>query len=98
VLTVSHDSFIVFTSNVFAILGLRSLYFVIAAMMNRFDHLKYALAFILAFVGIKMVLHRVWHLPIEASLGVIVGAVLVGICTSLWATRRSPNSGSNEST
>lgn len=91
VLTVSHDSFIVFTSNVFAILGLRSLYFVIAAMMNRFDHLKYALAFILVFVGVKMVLHRVWHLPIQASLGVIVGAVLVGICTSMWTSRADRN-------
>ena len=91
VLTVSHDSFIVFTSNVFAILGLRSLYFVIAAMMNRFDHLKYALAFILVFVGLKMALHRVWHLSIEISLGVIVGAVLLGICTSMWATRADRN-------
>ena len=87
VLTVSHDSFIVFTSNVFAILGLRSLYFVIAAMMNRFAHLKYALAFILVFVGIKMALHELWVVPITASLGVIVGAVLVGVCSSMWATR-----------
>jgi tellurite resistance protein TerC len=87
VLTVSHDSFIVFTSNVFAILGLRSLYFVIAAMMNRFAHLKYALAFILVFVGLKMALHQVWHIPILASLGVILGAVLVGIVTSMAATR-----------
>jgi tellurite resistance protein TerC len=91
VLTVSHDSFIVFTSNVFAILGLRSLYFVIAAMMNRFDHLKYALAFILVFVGVKMALHSVWHLAIETSLAVIVAAVVVGICSSMWATRADRN-------
>jgi len=90
VLTVSADSFIVFTSNVFAILGLRSLYFVIAAMMNRFAHLKYALSFILVFVGIKMALHQVFHIPILASLGVILGAVLVGVFSSMWATRGEP--------
>jgi tellurite resistance protein TerC len=87
VLTVSTDSFIVFTSNVFAILGLRSLYFVIAAMMDRFQHLKYALSFILIFVGLKMMLHTVLHVPILASLGVILGAVIVGVMTSMRATR-----------
>jgi tellurite resistance protein TerC len=89
VLTVSHDAFIVFTSNVFAILGLRSLYFVIAAMMNRFEHLKYALSFILVFVGLKMVLHQVFHIPILASLGVILGAVVIGVATSMFTTRNS---------
>ncbi|HEY6877090.1 MAG TPA: TerC/Alx family metal homeostasis membrane protein [Polyangiales bacterium] len=89
VLTVSNDAFVVFTSNVFAILGLRSLYFVIAAMMNRFEHLKYALAFILVFVGLKMVLHSVFQVPILASLGVILGAVVVGVATSMFATRNS---------
>ncbi|HEX5656351.1 MAG TPA: TerC/Alx family metal homeostasis membrane protein [Polyangiales bacterium] len=89
VLTVSNDAFIVFTSNVFAILGLRSLYFVIAAMMNRFEHLKYALSFILVFVGLKMVLHQVFHIPIWASLGVIFGAVVVGVATSMFTTRNS---------
>lgn len=87
VLTVSTDSFIVFTSNVFAILGLRSLYFVIASMMNRFAHLKYALAFILVFVGLKMALHAVLHIPIIVSLGIILGAVVVGVITSMRATR-----------
>ena len=87
VLTVSHDSFVVFTSNVFAILGLRSLYFVIAAMMDRFEHLKYALAFILVFVGLKMVLQDVMHVPILASLGIILGAIVIGVVTSLRATR-----------
>jgi tellurite resistance protein TerC len=87
VLTVSTDSFVVFTSNVFAILGLRSLYFVIAAMMDRFQHLKYALAFILAFVGAKMVLQDVLHVPILISLGVILGSIIIGVVTSLRATR-----------
>jgi tellurite resistance protein TerC len=87
VLTVSSDSFIVFTSNVFAILGLRSLYFVIAAMMDRFDHLKYALALILIFVGLKMVLNKWIHVPIGNSLAIIAGSVAGGVLTSLWATR-----------
>ncbi|MET0344169.1 MAG: tellurium resistance protein TerC, partial [Polyangiales bacterium] len=96
VLTVSADSFIVFTSNVFAILGLRSLYFVIASMMDRFGHLKYALAFILVFVGLKMVLHQVLHIPISLSLGVILGAVLVGIFTSMRASRAAELSAGGE--
>jgi tellurite resistance protein TerC len=57
--------------------------------MNRFEHLKYALAFILVFVGMKMVLHQVWHIPIWLSLGVILGAVLVGVGTSMFVTRNS---------
>jgi tellurite resistance protein TerC len=77
----------VFTSNVFAILGLRSLYFVIAGMMDRFGHLKYALAAILIFVGAKMGLHEVMHIPIWVSLSFIVSAVLVGVATSMYASR-----------
>ncbi len=87
VLTVSTDPFIVFTSNVFAILGLRSLFFVIADMMDRFKHLKYSLAVILVFVGAKMMLHEVLHLPIAASLAVILGAVVLGVASSMRATR-----------
>jgi tellurite resistance protein TerC len=87
VLTVSTDSFIVFTSNVFAILGLRSLYFVIADMMDRFALLKYALAFILCFVGAKMLLHGLVSISIGVSLGVITAAILAGIFASMRATR-----------
>jgi tellurite resistance protein TerC len=87
VLTVSTDSFIVFTSNVFAILGLRSLYFVIREMMDRFAHLKYALSVILVFVGLKMILHAWVHVPIVVSLLIIVGSVGGGIVSSLRATR-----------
>lgn len=83
VLTVTTDPFIVFTSNIFAILGLRSLYFVIADMMDRFAHLKYALAFILVFVGVKMTVHDFFHIPIAVSLGAIVLAVVVGVITSM---------------
>jgi tellurite resistance protein TerC len=87
VLTVTTDPFIVFTSNVFAILGLRSLYCVIASMMDRFGHLKYALAAILTFVGAKMVLHKVIHIPIGISLGVIIISVLAGVFSSMWSSR-----------
>jgi tellurite resistance protein TerC len=87
VLTVSTDSFIVFTSNVFAIMGLRSLYFVIRDMMDRFDHLKYALAVILIFVGGKMIAHDYVHIPIGISLAIIMGSVLLGVITSLVASR-----------
>jgi tellurite resistance protein TerC len=87
VLTVSTDPFIVFTSNVFAIMGLRSLYFVIRDMMDRFERLKYALAAILVFVGVKMVIANWVHIPIYVSLLIIVGSVGVGIYSSLRASR-----------
>jgi tellurite resistance protein TerC len=96
VLTVSNDSFIVFTSNVFAIMGLRSLYFVIRDMMDRFDHLKYALAVILSFVGIKMIGHAFFHIPIGVSLLIIVGSVVGGVVSSLLATRPKPDGDAHE--
>jgi tellurite resistance protein TerC len=93
VLTVSNDAFIVFTSNVFAIMGLRSLYFVIRDMMDRFDYLKYALAVILSFVGIKMIISAWVHIPIGVSLLIIVGSVVLGVVTSLMATRPKEEGG-----
>jgi tellurite resistance protein TerC len=93
VLTVSTDSFIVFTSNVFAIMGLRSLYFVIREMMDRFEHLKYALSAILVFVGLKMILHDWVHVPIGISLLIIVGSVLGGVISSLRASRPQAEDG-----
>ena len=71
VLSVSRDPFIVYSSNVFAILGLRALYFVLAGAMVRFEYLRYGLAAILIFVGAKMLLHGFLHVPIGVSLGVI---------------------------
>lgn len=87
VLAITTDSFIVFTSNIFAILGLRSLYFVLESMMGRFRHLKTALAFVLLFIGIKMLLHDVYTLPNLISLGVILGTVTIGVVASLLAER-----------
>jgi tellurite resistance protein TerC len=81
---ITRDPFIVFTSNVFAILGLRSLYFALAGAMGLFTYLKPALAFVLAFIGVTMILHM-WHidLPTWAKLATIAGALTLGITASL---------------
>jgi tellurite resistance protein TerC len=87
ILAITTDSFIVFTSNIFAILGLRSLYFILEGMMGRFRHLQVALAFVLVFIGAKMLLHDVFVFPNLVSLGVILGAVTVGVLASLLSDR-----------
>ncbi|NOT30552.1 MAG: TerC family protein [Planctomycetes bacterium] len=80
---VTKDPFLVFTSNIFAILGLRSLYFTLAGLMERFRHVKMALVFILFFVGVKMLLSHTFHLPDLVSLGIIAGALTLGVLFSL---------------
>ena len=77
VFAVTKDPFIVYTSNVFAILGLRSLYFLLARVINRFHYLELGLSMVLVFVGLKMLLEEIYHVPIGLSLGV-VGFILVG--------------------
>jgi len=88
ILAVTRDPFIVFTSNAFAILGLRSLYFAVAGLMAMFRYLKYSLVLILAFVGVKMLLVSHYHVPNVVSLGIILGTLAGGVVASLWATRR----------
>ena len=88
VLAISTDTFIVYTSNIFAILGLRSLYFAIRGGMNSLTYLKYGLGFILAFVGAKMLLSEHYHVSVEISLAVILGALAVTVVASMYATRR----------
>jgi tellurite resistance protein TerC len=83
VLAISHDSYVVYTSNIMAILGLRALYFVLSGMMGRFHHLGTGLALILIFIGLKMVLERWVHLPTWASLGVIM-LILSGAVGLSW--------------
>ena len=83
VLAVTHDPFIVYTSNVFAIMGLRSLYYLLAHVMEMFAYLKLGISFILAFVGVKMLLTDLCHIPIFFSLGVIVGVLTISILTSI---------------
>ncbi|MGH2539457.1 MAG: TerC family protein [Actinomycetota bacterium] len=86
IFAVTDDPFIVFTSNAFAILGLRALYFMLAGMIHRFVHLRIGLAFVLAFVGIKMLVSSVYHIPIWLSLAVIALAIAVSIVASLRST------------
>lgn len=88
IFAVTQDPFIVFTSNAFAILGLRSLYFAIAGLMVMFRYIKYSLIFILAFVGVKMMLHHHLIIPHGISLAIIVGFLLLGVFASLWVSRR----------
>ncbi len=83
VFAITLDPFIVFTSNIFAILGLRTLYFVLAGMMDRFHYLKIGLALVLVFVGAKMTLVDVYHVPINASLLTIVGILGTAVTASL---------------
>ena len=87
ILAITTDSFIVFTSNIFAILGLRSLYFILEGMMGRFRYLQVALAFVLVFIGAKMLLHDVYVLPNLLSLGIILAAVTIGVLASLLSDR-----------
>jgi tellurite resistance protein TerC len=87
ILSITQDTFIVFTSNAFAIMGLRSLYFLLAGLIDRFEYLKYGLAALLAFAGLKMLLSDVIHLDVWISLGVIVAILLVSVVVSLIATR-----------
>jgi tellurite resistance protein TerC len=89
VLAITLDPFIVFTSNVFAILGLRSLYFALASLMERFRHLKISLVFILAFVGTKMILSHHVHIDSLASLAVIIVILAIGIIASSIKTKKA---------
>lgn len=88
VLAITQDPFVVYTSNIFAILGLRALYFALAAMVHRFEYLKYALALVLVFIGGKIMTVGVFgHMPAALSLGVTFGLLVGGVLFSLWKTR-----------
>ena len=96
ILAVTQDPFLVFTSNAFAILGLRSLYFAVAGLMALFRYLKYSLVLILAFVGVKMLLVSFYHVPNLVSLGIIVATLAGGVLASLVASRREQSAAGNE--
>ena len=89
VLAVSREPFIVFSSNAFAILGLRAMYFLLGDARERFHYLAHALGAILVFVGVKMAVSHWWHMPTVASLGVIVAILVVAIGASIAKTRRA---------
>jgi tellurite resistance protein TerC len=92
IFAITNDPFIVYTSNVFAILGLRSLYFLLANVMDRFQYLKIGLAFVLTFVGIKMVMVDLYKIPVGISLGVIASILAISVIASLWKARTRPGS------
>lgn len=95
IFAVTTDPFIVFTSNIFAILGLRALYFALAAVLGKFKYLKISLVFLLAYVGMKMILSHHFQIPTLFSLFVIAGILAVGILASVYADdeRRKAGSG-----
>jgi TerC family integral membrane protein len=80
---VTRDPFIVFTSNIFAILGLRALYFLLAGLMHKFHYLSYGLGLVLIFVGAKMLVQRWYDIPVELSLAIVLGVLTVSIVVSL---------------
>jgi len=88
IFAITTDPFIVFTSNIFAIMGLRALYFLMADVADRFHLLKYGLALVLTFIGTKMLIAPLYHVPVAASLAIV--AVLIGssVVASLIATRK----------
>ena len=93
---VTTDPFIVMTSNIFAILGLRAMYFVLAGMIDRFHYLTYALALVLAFVAVKLILHNFYHIPNTVSLAVIVVVLTVGVVASIRAPIPSSPGGAED--
>lgn len=83
IFAITTDPFIVYTSNIFAILGLRSLYFALAGMMELFHYLRYGLAFILSFVGVKMLASKFFHIPIGVALAVIAVVLAFSVFASI---------------
>ncbi len=88
VFAVSQDPFIIFTSNVFAILGLRSMYFALAGVLERFRFLKMSLVFVLAYVGIKMIISHTYKIPVLVSLTIISGIFSIGFLVSIFAPKK----------
>jgi len=96
IFAVTHDPFLVYTSNVFAILGLRALYFLLADVMGKFEYLKYGLSAVLTFVGVKMVIVDFYKIPVGLSLAVVAGILTISILASLWKARNTlPGSETN---
>jgi tellurite resistance protein TerC len=89
IFAITNDPFIVYTSNVFAILGLRALYFVLADVVDKFVYIKPALAVILGFVGVKMLLMEVYKIPIAVSLGVIASTLIIAAVASMLHQRKA---------
>ena len=91
IFAVTTDPFIVFTSNIFAIMGLRAMYFLLADMADRFHLLKYGLALVLVFIGAKMLVMPWFHMPVQWSLGIVGSIILTSVILSLKLSRRKPS-------
>ncbi|HEY9527399.1 MAG TPA: TerC family protein [Anaerolineales bacterium] len=96
IFAVTRDPFIVYTSNVFAILGLRALYFLLANVMDKFQYLKFGLSAVLVFIGVKMVIVDFYKIPIGISLGVVAGILTISILASLWKARKEEEESDRE--
>jgi tellurite resistance protein TerC len=92
IFAITRDPFVVYTSNVFAILGLRALYFMLAGVMEMFVYLKVGLSFVLCFVGTKMLLVDFYKIPIGVSLGVVAGILILSVIASLFVQRKAKGS------
>lgn len=90
VFAVTTDPFIVLTSNLFAIMGLRAMYFLMASVADKLVLLKYGLAIIMAFIGTKMLIIEWFHMPVAISLGVIASVLTITVVASLWWSKRHP--------
>lgn len=89
IFAITDDPFLVLSSNVFAVLGLRALFFVLAGMVGRFHLLAYGLAGVLIFIGIKMLIADFWHIPVAAALGVVALAIGASMLASVWIPART---------
>ncbi len=83
IFAITTDSFIVYTSNVFAILGLRALYFALSGVLDRFHYLKYGLGLVLSFVGVKMLISEIYVIPIPVALGTVAAILVISILVSI---------------
>jgi tellurite resistance protein TerC len=90
VLAITRDSFIVYTSNILAVMGLRALYFALAGVIGKFYYLGYGLATILGFLGVKMIISDFYEMPIMISLGVVLGILIIAALASLIKRKRHP--------
>ena len=89
IFAVTTDPFIVLTSNLFAILGLRAMYFLLSGVAERFSMLKYGLAIVLVFIGIKMLIVDIWHIPVAVSLSVVGTILGLTLLINAWVNRRN---------
>jgi tellurite resistance protein TerC len=90
---ITHDAFIVYTSNVFAILGLRALYFLLAGVLGRLRYLTAGLSFVLLFIGGKMIAEPWVHIPVHISLAVVGGILALALIVSLMVPAKNPPEG-----